>query len=292
MYELPKNVLHVGEADWLQHKSADVRIPSENGGWEARSYMRLALGRWYLVLVCVVCQSFGQGWWVVVRNACSIGPNRAQGSTVKGMRTMFFWYINFGAVEGSWNVRVALHSSELNAFEMLSPMSWSVYKLGVGEVYELPKNVLHVGEGDRLQRKLADVRIPSGNGGWEACPYMRLALGWWYLVLVCVVCQSFRRGWWVVVRNACSIGLNCAQGSTVKGMRTMFFWYILPMTSSPWMKGVVGVEDLCECPSLPCSWCWRLLSALAVIVLRMSSVLEVLGVGRGLVMLMSAPMVV
>jgi hypothetical protein len=30
---------------------------------------------------------------------------------------------NAGAVGGSWNVRVALHSSELNAFEMLSPMS-------------------------------------------------------------------------------------------------------------------------------------------------------------------------
>ncbi len=27
---------------------------------------------------------------MVVRNACSIGPNRAQGSIVKGMRTMFF----------------------------------------------------------------------------------------------------------------------------------------------------------------------------------------------------------
>jgi hypothetical protein len=30
---------------------------------------------------------------------------------------------NTGAVGGSWNVRVALHSSELNAFEILSPMS-------------------------------------------------------------------------------------------------------------------------------------------------------------------------
>ncbi len=30
---------------------------------------------------------------------------------------------NAGVVGGSWNVRVALHSSELNAFEMLSPMS-------------------------------------------------------------------------------------------------------------------------------------------------------------------------
>jgi hypothetical protein len=56
----------------------------------------------------------------------------------------------------------------------------------------------------------------------------------------------------VVVRNACSIlGPNRAQGSMVKGMRTMFFQYSLPMTSSPWMKGVVGVGGLCECPSLP-----------------------------------------
>jgi hypothetical protein len=55
---------------------------------------------------------------------------------------------NAEAVGGSWNVRVALHSSDLNAFEMLSPMSSSVYKLGVGEVYELPKNVLRVGEAD------------------------------------------------------------------------------------------------------------------------------------------------
>jgi hypothetical protein len=27
---------------------------------------------------------------VVVRNTCSTGPNRAQGSMVKGIRTMFF----------------------------------------------------------------------------------------------------------------------------------------------------------------------------------------------------------
>jgi hypothetical protein len=30
---------------------------------------------------------------------------------------------NAGAVGGSWDVRVALHSSELNDFEMLSPRS-------------------------------------------------------------------------------------------------------------------------------------------------------------------------
>ncbi len=55
---------------------------------------------------------------------------------------------NAWAVGGSLNVWVALHSSELNAFEMLSPMSCCVYKLGVGDVYELPKNVLRMGEAD------------------------------------------------------------------------------------------------------------------------------------------------
>ncbi len=48
----------------------------------------------------------------------------------------------------------------------------------MGTVYELPKNVWHVGEADQLQCRLADVRIPCGYGGWEACLYMRLALGW------------------------------------------------------------------------------------------------------------------
>ena len=66
-----------------------MRIPSGHGGWEARLYMRLALSWWYLLLVRVVHQGFCQRWWVVVRNACSMGPNRAQGSMVKGMRTMF-----------------------------------------------------------------------------------------------------------------------------------------------------------------------------------------------------------
>jgi hypothetical protein len=95
------------------------------------------------------------------------------------------------------------------------------------------------------------MRIPSGHGGWEARSYMRLALSRWYLLLVCVVRQGFCRGWWVVVRNACNMGSNHAQGSMVKGMRTMFFLNSSPMTSSPWMKGVVGVEGLCIRPSLP-----------------------------------------
>jgi len=60
-----------------------MRIPSGHGGWEARLYMRLALGRLYLEFVGVVCQGFWRGWWVGVRNACNIGPNRAKGSMVK-----------------------------------------------------------------------------------------------------------------------------------------------------------------------------------------------------------------
>jgi len=77
----------------------------------------------------------------------------------------------------SWNVRVVLHSSELYALDMLSPMSWRVWTLGVGAVYELPKNVGRVGDVDGVHRMSADVRIPSGHGGWEAHSYMRLVLG-------------------------------------------------------------------------------------------------------------------
>ena len=79
----------------------------------------------------------------------------------------------------SWNVRVVLHSSELYALDldMLSPMSWRVWTLGVGAVYELPKNVRRVGDVDCDHQMSADVRILSGHGGWEAHSYMRLALG-------------------------------------------------------------------------------------------------------------------
>ena len=45
VYELPKNVRRVGDADCVHRMSADVRIPSGHGGCEARSYMKLALGR-------------------------------------------------------------------------------------------------------------------------------------------------------------------------------------------------------------------------------------------------------
>jgi hypothetical protein len=80
----------------------------------------------------------------------------------------------------SWNVRVVLHSSELYALDldMLSPMSWRVWTLGVGAVYELPKNVRRVDDVDCVHRMSADVRIPSGHGGWKARSYMMLALGW------------------------------------------------------------------------------------------------------------------
>jgi hypothetical protein len=72
---------------------------------------------------------------------------------------------------------VGLHSSELYALDMLSPVSWRVWTLGVGAVYELPKNVRRVGDVDCVHRMSADVRIPSGHGGWEDRSYMRLALG-------------------------------------------------------------------------------------------------------------------
>ena len=72
---------------------------------------------------------------------------------------------------------MALHSSELYALDMLSPMSWRVWTLGVGAVYELLKNVRRVGDADCVHRMSADVRNPSGHGGWEARSYMWLALG-------------------------------------------------------------------------------------------------------------------
>ncbi len=78
----------------------------------------------------------------------------------------------------SWNVRVVLHSSEMYALDMLSPMSWRVWMIGVGAMYELSKNVRRVGNADCVHQMLADVRILSRHGGWEARSYMRLALGW------------------------------------------------------------------------------------------------------------------
>jgi hypothetical protein len=42
VYELPQNVRRVGESDCFQIKSAEVRMPSVQGGLEAHSYMRLA----------------------------------------------------------------------------------------------------------------------------------------------------------------------------------------------------------------------------------------------------------
>jgi len=54
VYELPYNVRRVGESDCFQKKSAEVRMPSVQGGLEARSYMRLAWGRLNLLLRWVV----------------------------------------------------------------------------------------------------------------------------------------------------------------------------------------------------------------------------------------------
>ena len=45
VYEFPKKVLRVGEADALQFMSADVSMPRGHGGVEAREYMRFAFGR-------------------------------------------------------------------------------------------------------------------------------------------------------------------------------------------------------------------------------------------------------
>ena len=90
VYELPKKVLRVGEADVCQLMSADVRMPRGQGEVEAREYMRFALGRWRLLLWEDVHQGFWGVWFVVVRKAWSIGPKRPCGSTVNGMRTMFF----------------------------------------------------------------------------------------------------------------------------------------------------------------------------------------------------------
>ena len=51
------------------------------------------------------------------------------------------------------------------ALDMLSPMSWREWRLGVGAVYELPKNVRRVVSADCVHQMLADVRIPSGHCG-------------------------------------------------------------------------------------------------------------------------------
>ena len=91
VYELPKKVRLVVDVESLQLISAVVSIPSGHGGVEAREYIRLAFGRWRLLLWGEVHQGFWGGWLVVVRNACSMGPNRPWGSMAKGMRTIFLW---------------------------------------------------------------------------------------------------------------------------------------------------------------------------------------------------------
>ena len=92
VYELPKKVLRVGEAEAFQLMSADVSMPRGHGGVEAREYIRFALGRWRLLLWGAVHQGLWGVWVVVVRKAWSIGPKRPCGSTVNGMRTMFLSY--------------------------------------------------------------------------------------------------------------------------------------------------------------------------------------------------------
>ena len=57
----------------------------------------------------------------------------------------------------------------------------------------------------------------------------------------------------MVVRSACSIGPNHAQGSMVKGIRTFLVEFADDLITVN--ESVVGVEGLCICPSLPCSWC-------------------------------------
>ena len=44
-----------------------------------------------IFIVGVVCgmPGFWQGWWKVVRNACRMGTDHAQGSMVKWIRTIF-----------------------------------------------------------------------------------------------------------------------------------------------------------------------------------------------------------
>ncbi len=51
VYELPKKVLRVGEAEAFQLMSADVSMPRGHRGVEAREYIsRFAFGRWRLLL--------------------------------------------------------------------------------------------------------------------------------------------------------------------------------------------------------------------------------------------------
>ena len=75
----------------------EVRIPSGSGhgGLEARVYMRLALGRWYLLFWCVVCPvrflgGVSCGCEEGRPVTCNMGPRKhPYGSIVKGMRNMF-----------------------------------------------------------------------------------------------------------------------------------------------------------------------------------------------------------
>ena len=89
VYEFPKKFRLVEDLDSVQLMSAEVSIPNGQGGFDAREYIKFALGRLYLVSEFVVRHGFWGGCLVVMRKACNMGPKRPCGSMVKGIRTMF-----------------------------------------------------------------------------------------------------------------------------------------------------------------------------------------------------------
>ena len=76
---------------------------------------------------------------------------------------------------GAKIVTVAEHNNELYAFEMPSPRSCNVWMLGVGAVYKFPKKIRVLEDLDSLQLMSAEVSIPSGQGGFDAREYIKLA---------------------------------------------------------------------------------------------------------------------
>ena len=72
VYEFPKKFRVLEDLDSLHLMSAEVSIPNGHGGFDAREYIKFALGRWYFVLECVVRHGFWGGCLVVVRKACNI----------------------------------------------------------------------------------------------------------------------------------------------------------------------------------------------------------------------------
>ena len=88
--------------------------------------------------------------------------------------------------------------------------------------------------------------------------------------LLGAVHQDFLRGWWVMVRNG-----HVAWDQTVPRGQWQWWrgWGPCSFCIVFWwhLHHVEGVESLHIRPSLPCLWCKRLLSALSVIAVRMSS---------------------